>query len=348
VRRQIVLADQHMAAMMAEADSIFAEIESGNEDAAGRRMATMDRVYARLSRTLLEAILTVQQIEDAHLARRVALARELRFLEFLVLGLIFFIVVGVAFYGRRIQQVMRKTQEAHSAMMVELEAANQGLEQYADNVAHELRNPVNKVLLASEVALSRPRGPEEYQDTLVAIVEECQRLSSIVGSLLFLARAKRTKVELERQTVNLAAELALIRDYFESSAQEAGLVLSVECAPAITLRTDRTLFQRAVSNLVMNAIAHTPSGGAVRIIAARSDTEAIVVLVEDTGEGVADDVQLRVFDRFFRIDPARTSTTGRIGLGLPIAKSIMDLHGGTIDLQSEPGRGTRVILTFPA
>ncbi|MEQ1493101.1 MAG: hypothetical protein ABL932_21365, partial [Terricaulis sp.] len=159
--------DRHMTEMAREADHIFIELESGDDDAAGRRMATMDRIYARLSRSLLNAVLALQQIEDANLQRQLRLAADLRKLELLVMGLIFAIVLGVAFYGRRIGQVMRRTEDAHNAMLEELEGANEGLQHYADNVAHELRNPVNKVLLASEVALSRARTVDEYQDTLV-------------------------------------------------------------------------------------------------------------------------------------------------------------------------------------
>lgn len=343
---RIRAADAHMNDMMREADLIFHEIETGNHDAAGRRMATMDRIYGRLTSSMLGAIYQVQQVEDANLRRQVQLASEMRRLEFVVMALIFAIVIGVAFYGRRIGQVMRRTEDAHNNMLVELEAANEGLNQYADNVAHELRNPINKMLLASEVALSRPRNSDEYQDTLVSIVEESQRLSSIVGSLLFLARARRTKVELGRQQVDLAAELDVIRAYFETSAAEAGIRLSASGEAGVTLDVDRTLFQRAISNLVSNAIAHTPHGGEIRIEAATFE-DHVTIEVADTGEGVSEDAQARVFDRFYRVDAARTATSGRIGLGLPIAKSIMELHGGAIALQSAPGKGTTVTLTFP-
>lgn len=339
-------ADQHMDEMTVEADRIFTEIEGGDDEAAARRMATMDRIYARLSRSLLDTIISVQRIEDANLQRQVQLASNFRRLELVVLVLIFGIVVGVAFYGRRIGQVMRRTEDAHNAMLLELETANEGLQQYADNVAHELRNPVNKMLLASEVTLSRSRTTEEYQDTLVSIVEESQRLSSIVGSLLFLARARRMHVDLERQHIDVAAELNVIRAYFETSAQESGIALTARGPDNTLLDVDRTLFQRAISNLVSNAIAHTPPGGSI-VLEARTNGNSVAVAVRDTGEGVSEEDQARVFDRFYRADKARNAASGRLGLGLPIAKSILDLHGGSISLSSKPGQGTVVTLTFP-
>jgi two-component system, OmpR family, heavy metal sensor histidine kinase CusS len=346
VNNHIRTADQHMNEMMREADRIFTEIEAGDDQAAGQRMATMDRIYGRLSRSLLNAILALQQIEDANLQRQVELASELRRLELIVMAMIFGIVVAVAFYGRRIGQVMRRTEDAHNAMLMELEGANTGLQQYADNVAHELRNPVNKMLLASEVALSRARTSEEYQDTLVSIVEESQRLTSIVGSLLFLARARRTQVDLERHQIDVSAELGVIRSYFETAAQEANVALTAQSPAGIALDVDRTLFQRAISNLVSNAIAHTPPGGAISIDVQATDGH-VAIEVMDTGEGVADEEQARVFDRFYRADKARSAASGRLGLGLPIAKSIMDLHGGSIALRSKLGHGTVVTLTFP-
>jgi two-component system, OmpR family, heavy metal sensor histidine kinase CusS len=339
-------AEQHLDEMTAEADRIFAEIEAGDDEAAGRRMATMDRIYARLLRSLLNAVIAVQQIEDANLQRQVALASDLRRLELMVMALIFAIVVGVAFYGRSIGKVMRRTEDAHNSMLQELEAANEGLQNYADNVAHELRNPVNKMLLASEVVLSRQRTTEEYQDTLVSIVEESQRLSSIVGSLLFLARARRTRVDLELQRMDVGAEVAVIANYFETAAQEAGITLNATCSDTLEIDVDRTLFQRAISNLISNAIAHTGAGGAIAIDVSSTD-RAVMIEVRDTGEGVSEEEQGRVFDRFYRADKARSAASGRLGLGLPIAKSIMDLHGGEIWLRSKPGHGTSVVLSFP-
>lgn len=339
-------ADRHMREMMHEADRIFAEIEAGDDAAAGRRMATMDRIYGRLSRSLLNAILALQHIEDANLQRQVELASNLRRLEIIVMALIFFIVVGVAFYGRRIGQVMRRTEDAHNAMLQELEGANEGLQHYADNVAHELRNPVNKMLLASEVSLSRKRTNDEYQETLVSIAEESQRLSSIVGSLLFLARARRTRQDLDRAAIDVAAELNVLRDYYETAAQEVGVKLLVQCAEGLALDVDRTLFQRALGNLVSNAIAHTPEGGSI-VLEAQGYDDRVVIEVRDTGEGVPEEEQARVFDRFYRADKARSAASGRLGLGLPIAKSVMDLHGGAISLRSKLGQGTVVSLSFP-
>lgn len=345
IMRTLSEADLHMRDMVREADRIFSDLEAGDPQAAGRRMATMDRIYARLSRSLLSILNQVQAAEDRHLHRQVALAESLRRLELLVMVLIFVIILAVTLYGRRVGEVMRKTQDERNQMLVELEAANEGLQEYADNVAHELRNPVNKMLVGSEVALSRTRSPDEYQDALISVVEECQRLSSIVGSLLFLARARRTKVDLEVQRVDLAAELELIRSYFEATAQEIGVRLTVECPTGARIAADRTLLQRAISNLVSNALSHTKEGDVVVRVA--DGERSVSIEVADSGEGISEEAQARVFDRFYRVDTVRNPTSGRLGLGLPIAKSIVDLHGGNILLRSQPGAGTSVTIIIP-
>ncbi|MGE0741149.1 MAG: sensor histidine kinase [Hyphomonadaceae bacterium] len=339
-------ADAHMQDMVREADAIFSDHARGDAEAAGRRMATMDRIYASLSRSLLSIINQARAAEDRNLQRQIGLAQSLRRLELLVMVLIFLIIIGVTLYGRRVGEVMRRTQDDRNEMLVELEAANEGLQEYADNVAHELRNPVNKMLVGSEVALSRTRTPEEYQDALVSVVEECQRLSSIVGSLLFLARARRTKIDLDVLSIDLGAELELIRSYFEATALEGGVRLTVACPKGVSLHADRTLLQRAVSNLVSNALSHTKAGGEVAIRVSETEHD-VAIEVSDTGEGISEEAQARVFDRFYRVDTVRNPTSGRLGLGLPITKSIVDLHGGKIALRSQPGQGTSVTIVLP-
>lgn len=336
-----------MLEMVTSADEIFRQIGAGHSDVAGRQMASMDRTYAKLTNSIAVTLGEMQAVQIAHLQEQVEIAKTLRRLEFLIVGLIFFIVVGVAIYGHHISQVMRKNAHEFNEMLHDLERAYQKLQEYADNVAHELRSPVNKMLLASEIAIARVRTNEEYAEALASNMEECQRLSSIVEGLLFLARASSTQVKLQRERVSVARELERIRSFYEASASEAGVDLAMICNDQLEAEVDRVLFQRAVSNLVANAIAHTPNGGAV-LIRGEATAEGVAVEIADTGEGIALADQPHIFDRFYRADRARTGADGRIGLGLPIAKSIVDLHGGRIDLDSAPGRGARLMLHFPS
>ena len=232
-------------------------------------------------------------------------------------------------------------------MLARLEAAYKSLRQYADNIAHELRSPVNKMLLGCEVTHSKARSIEEHREALESNIEECNQLSRIVQSVLFLARSDNAPATIEGEPIKVAHELEIIRDYFDTSADEAGLTLSVDCAGDLRTNADRVLFQRAIINLVANSIAHTPRGGSVWIRAANRNS-SVAIEVGDTGEGIAPEHQQHIFDRFYRADRARSADDGRLGLGLSITESIVKLHGGTVSLKSEIGRGTVITLTLPA
>jgi two-component system, OmpR family, heavy metal sensor histidine kinase CusS len=232
-----------------------------------------------------------------------------------------------------------------NSMLSRLESTYMRLRQYADNIAHELRSPLNKMLLGCEVALLGSRSNQEYRESLLSSLEECKRLSRITQNLLFLARAENGRAKILREEVQLARELEVMREFFSQAAADARVTLSVFCASKITLNVDRALFQRAITNLVMNAIAHTPEGGCVTIKVQRH-AEQVTIDIIDTGAGIAPEHVPYVFDRFYRVDQVRSSEDDHLGLGLPITKSIVELHGGSITLESEVGRGTIVTLAF--
>ena len=146
--------------------------------------------------------------------------------------------------------------------------------------------------------------------------------------------------------MDVGAELATVGEFYGAAAGEKGVELVVAVAGRVHADLNRTLFQRAVCNLVENALAHTPPGGAVTLTAAATGTSTAVG-VADTGSGVPADHLPHVFDRFYRADPSRSSPAGNAGLGLAIVKSVAELHGGAVEMSSEEGRGTRVTMTFP-
>ena len=231
-------------------------------------------------------------------------------------------------------------------MLDRLEDAFGRLARFSSDIAHELRTPINNVRGEVEVALARARTPEEYREVLSSALEETQRLGRLIDSLLFLARAENPGMEISREVFDAAAELAAVSEFYEAAATDGKVTLELEAAGPTSVALDRTLFQRAVGNLVENALAHTPAGGRITLKTARRDG-ALVVTVTDTGCGIPPGHLDRIFDRFHRVDPARSKHSGGTGLGLAIVKSIAALHGGTAGIASEPGRGTRVTLTLP-
>ncbi|MDB5313999.1 MAG: Heavy metal sensor histidine kinase [Gemmataceae bacterium] len=241
---------------------------------------------------------------------------------------------------------VRDLADTFNAMLGRLEDAFGRLARFSADIAHELRTPINSLRAEVEIALTRPRSTGEYQDALGSCLEASGRLAQLIDSLLFLARAENPKTVLTTHPEDVGRELAAVRELFEAAATEAGVRLAVEAEPGLVVRVDRVLLHRAVGNLVANALAHTPAGGTIALRAARV-AGGVRVEVADTGEGVAAEHLPYLFDRFYRADPARSSGGGRVGLGLAIVKGIVELHGGSAVVESEPGRGAAVALTFP-
>ena len=233
-------------------------------------------------------------------------------------------------------------------MLDRLEESFERISRFSADIAHDLRTPVNNIRGEAEVALARARTVDEYRDVLESSLEEAVRLSELIGDLLFLARAESPLNELRRERVNVGDLLITVRDYYEASAVNGGISLvAVESAEPLIVELDRSLMLRAVSNLVSNAVAHTLPGGTVTLAATNEDA-AIRIEVSDTGGGIPTEALPRVFDRFFRVDPSRSKTSGGTGLGLAIVQSILTLHGGSAEISSQLGHGTRVTLRMAA
>jgi two-component system heavy metal sensor histidine kinase CusS len=173
------------------------------------------------------------------------------------------------------------------------------------------------------------------------------RLSDLIGDLLFLARAESPLPHLRCERVDVGDLLDRVRDYYEASAADSGVSLNtLVAAEPVVAELDRALLQRAVGNLVSNALANTPAGGAV-VLEACADSSTIQIRISDTGVGIPADALPRVFDRFFRVDSSRSQGSGGTGLGLAIVKSIVELHGGRVEISSQSGHGTQVTLHIP-
>ncbi|MGD1025274.1 MAG: heavy metal sensor histidine kinase [Candidatus Sulfotelmatobacter sp.] len=248
-------------------------------------------------------------------------------------------------------------------MLDRLEESFERISRFSADIAHDLRTPVNNIRGEAEVALARARTADEYRDVVGSCLEEAVRLSDLIGDLLFLARAESPLTHLRRERVDVGELLSGVREYYEASAADGGVSLTtiVGNEPVIA-ELDRTLLQRAVGNLVSNALAHTPPGGTVVLGTgidfsnkdfsnedfSTPDFSTIRIEVSDTGVGIPAEALPRVFDRFFRVDSSRSQGSGGTGLGLAIVQSIAVLHGGNVEISSQPGHGTRVTLQMPA
>ncbi len=239
---------------------------------------------------------------------------------------------------------LRALGAAFNAMLDRLEDGVQRLSRFAADLAHDLRTPINTLMVETQVALSRPRASDEYQALLVSNIEEYERLARMIENTLFLARADNAQLALHRETLNVKTEFQRIRDYFEGLAEEAGITLTVE-ANDVSVPADPILFQRAVSNLVSNAIQHTPPGGAVHLTA-HENLQDKEIVVQNSGPGIPPEHLPHIFDRYYRVDAARAASAQSAGLGLAIVRAIMYLHGGDITAQSVMGESTTFSLRF--
>lgn len=232
-------------------------------------------------------------------------------------------------------------------MLDRLQDSFDRLSRFSADIAHELRTPLNTLRGEVEVALGKARSPEEYQETLGSFLEEAGRLTRLIESLLFLARAEDPKMEIRRESLDVAGELRSLAEFYEAAAADRGVALSTSSTEGLRVSADRSLFQRAAGNLIDNALTHTPRNGRI-LLGAKSENGHVRIDVSDTGSGIAPEHLPRVFDRLYRADRSRTASTGGAGLGLAIVKSIAELHGGRTEIASEPGKGTRVSVILPA
>lgn len=228
-------------------------------------------------------------------------------------------------------------------MLARLEASFDQLTRFSSDLAHEFRSPINNLVAAASVTLARARDPVEYQNTLEIVVEEGQRLSRMVSSMLFLARADNAGQHLQLERVALADEFRRLVDFYEIAAEEQSI--GVTASGDGELVADPMLLRRALSNLLANALRYTPHGGTVRLSAAR-ERDTIVIAVSDDGVGIPAEHLPFVFDRFYRADAARSSADST-GLGLAVVRSIVELHGGSASVASVVGQGSTFTLRFP-
>lgn len=229
-------------------------------------------------------------------------------------------------------------------MLDRLHRSFQQLSQFSADLAHDVRTPLNNLMVQTQVALGKPRSLDEYQALLSSNIEEYERLSRMMESMLFLARADNAHVVLQIQPLEVSEELNRIAEYFEGIAEEAQVRIAVSGSG--TLHADATLLRRAVGNLVANAIRYTPAHGVVSL-QATALAGATLIEVGNPGPGIPPAQIERIFDRFYRADPARSSASGSSGLGLAIVRTIMALHGGHASAYSEPGKRTVFTLRFP-
>ena len=240
---------------------------------------------------------------------------------------------------------LRELATAFDAMRDRLQDSFGRLTEFSADLAHALRNPINNLRGEAEVALAQECTPAEYQQTLGSSLEEYARLARMIDGLLFIARTDHPDATIEHSPIAARREMDAVQEFYEALAGEKKI--TVACEGEARLAGDPMLFRRAVSNLLANALKHTPPNGRVVLAARNLADGSAEIRVSDNGPGIPAEHQPRIFDRFFQGNKSRDQTSQGAGLGLAIVQSIMRLHRGTAEVRSTLGRGTTITLRFP-
>lgn len=225
--------------------------------------------------------------------------------------------------------------EALNEMLARLEDSFRRLSDFSSDIAHELRTPVTNLLTQTQVTLSKARTSNEYCDVLASNAEEFERLARMIADMLFLAKSDNDLVIPNKEPLNLIDEVKGLFEFYEALAEEKSIVLT--CSGSGFVSGDRLMLRRAISNLLSNALCHTPAGGRIAVHVDDTGDSVVKLSVKNPGETIAREHLPRLFDRFYRVDSSRQRSSEGAGLGLAITRSILRAHGGDAVIRSEGG-----------
>jgi heavy metal sensor kinase len=241
---------------------------------------------------------------------------------------------------------IRRLSDTLNDMISRLESSFERIRQFTADASHELRTPLTILTGELELALRKGRKPEEYQQTLSSALQEVLRLSRVVESLLLLSRADMGRASLHLEPTNLTEMLADLADAASVLGVSKSIYINYRPSEDLHVMADNAKLYQMFLNLVDNAVKYTPEGGLISMTIHRDGADA-EVRVRDTGIGISPENQKKIFDRFYRVDKARSRELGGVGLGLSIVRWTVEAHSGTIRVESEPGQGSTFIVRIP-
>ncbi|MEQ1949604.1 MAG: ATP-binding protein [Bryobacteraceae bacterium] len=240
--------------------------------------------------------------------------------------------------------------DSFNQMTERLSHSFEQIRRFSTDVSHELRTPLTAIRGQLEVALFTAQTTEQFRDAMVNALEDVEKLSSIVRALLLLSQAESGQLALQKTSLDLGAIAEDVVDQFQIPAEEKGVELSVTTLPGTSAFADKTQVERLFSNLVSNAVKYTPRGGTIQVRVGPDSAHQSWARVEvaDTGVGIPAENLSQIFDRFYRVRNAETNLIQGLGLGLSFVAWIVSAHGGSINVESKPGEGSRFIVHLPS
>lgn len=216
---------------------------------------------------------------------------------------------------------------------------------FTADASHELRTPLAVIRMHHQLALSKVRTPAEYQEAIGICQRQASRMTTLVESLLELARLDNPDARLARQSVDLESLVNQAVEDIQPLAQEKQVSIRLDMT-AVSVSADQNRLSQVLLNVLKNAVAHSPELGQIDVVL-ESDRANARILVTDFGDGIPPEHIDRIFERFFRVDESRSRDSGGTGLGLAISKAIVEAHGGQICVASDPGRQTTFTVSLP-
>jgi signal transduction histidine kinase len=243
---------------------------------------------------------------------------------------------------------VQRVAASFNSMAAQVKLSRQAQQDFVANVSHDLKTPITSIRGWSQALLDGTAvSPSEQEQAANIINKEADRMARMVGQLLDLARIESGQLELARELVDLAQVLADVQQNLALRAQEQQIHLTLDTAPVPPVLGDHDRLVQVFSNLVDNALAHTPDGGRIHLQVRPHGEKAVEGIVQDTGRGIPPEELARIFERFYQVDKARTNERHGSGLGLAIVQELVTAHNGRIQARSQVGEGTIFIVRLP-
>ena len=252
--------------------------------------------------------------------------------------------LGLRLDAQKQPQELQALTVALNSMLARLEEGYSKLSQFSEDLAHEMRTPLNNLMIQNQLALSESRTFDEYEQLLDSQQEEYERLARMIDNMLFLARAEKQDSTLHLESVDLEKLSQQLAGYFEGMAQERGM--RIETIAHGHLLADNGLIRRALANLLANAIRYGEESTVITLSCNTQAAQWLDIEVLNQGVPIGEEHLPRIFDRFYRCDASRSHPDDSGGLGLAIVRSIMHMHGGEVIINNSSA-GTQFTLRFP-
>ncbi len=242
---------------------------------------------------------------------------------------------------------LRQLAENYNMMASQLENLDKSRNQFVSNASHELKTPLATMKIMLETMIYEPEMPSELrQEFMQDMNHEIDRLTGIISDLLVLTRMDNKSDAMKTEEIDLSALTEETVRLLTPAAERRQQRLESGVTPGLRMRGDRSKLHQVLSNLIDNAMKYTQDGGEIRV-SLTENGDSLIWQVQDNGVGIPPEDLEHIFDRFYRVDKARSRETGGTGLGLSIVRQLVSMHGGRITVQSEPGRGSCFTVTLP-